>query len=82
MLVAMAQFTHPPSTLPDFKVRLARPDISAWIGGNIGIPGIITRDSGSPGPHVGLLSLMHGNEIAGAIALDRLLRAGRQLIEH
>jgi len=76
MLVAMAQFTHPPSTLPDFKVRLARPDISAWIGGNIGIPGIITRDSGSPGPHVGLLSLMHGNEIAGAIALDRLLRAG------
>ncbi|HEY1413526.1 MAG TPA: succinylglutamate desuccinylase/aspartoacylase family protein [Rhodopila sp.] len=44
--------------------------------GNTGIPGITTRDSGRPGPHVALLSLMHGNEIAGAIVLDDLLRAG------
>jgi predicted deacylase len=80
MSMAMPQFTHTPSTLPDFKVLLARPDISAWAGGNCGIPGILIRDSGRPGPHVGLLSLMHGNEIAGAIALDRLLRAGLQPI--
>jgi predicted deacylase len=40
------------------------------------VTGITTRDSGLPGPHVALLSLMHGNELAGAIVLDRLLRAG------
>ena len=35
-----------------------------------------TWTSRRPGPHVALLSLMHGNELAGAIVLDRLLRAG------
>ncbi|MFM2044260.1 MAG: hypothetical protein RLY86_2836 [Pseudomonadota bacterium] len=29
-----------------------------------------------PGPHVVLNALMHGNELCGAIVLDRLLRAG------
>jgi predicted deacylase len=73
----MVQFTHPPPVpLPDFKVHLDRPDIAAWCNGNAGVPGIITRESGRPGPHVALLSLVHGNEIAGAIVLDRLLRAG------
>ena len=62
--------------VPEFKVRLCRPDISRWIAGNTGIPGIITRDSGQPGLHVALLSLMHGNELAGAIVLDQLLQAG------
>ena len=62
--------------LPEFKVRLCRPDISPWAPGDSGIPGVMTRDSGRPGPHVGLLSLMHGNELAGAIVLDHLLRAG------
>jgi predicted deacylase len=38
--------------------------------------GFTSFDSGRPGPHVALLALMHGNEIAGAIVLDRLLRAG------
>jgi Succinylglutamate desuccinylase / Aspartoacylase family len=66
----------PPSPLPDFKVRLTPPDISGWIAGNTGVPGVTTRHSGRPGPHVALLCLMHGNEFAGAIALDRLLRAG------
>lgn len=73
----MGQFSHPPPLpLPEFKVRLSRPDLTAWTAGNTGIPGIITRESGRPGPHVALLSLIHGNEIAGAIVLDRLLRAG------
>jgi predicted deacylase len=65
-----------PAPLPEFKVRICRPDISPWVAGNTGITGITTRDSGQPGPHVALLSLMHGNEIAGAIVLDQLLRAG------
>jgi predicted deacylase len=65
-----------PSALPEFKVRICRPDISPWVAGNTGITGITTMDSRLAGPHVALLSLMHGNELAGAIVLDRLLRAG------
>lgn len=70
----MGPFT-PPAALPEFKVRIIRPNISRWVAGNTGISGITTLDSTRPGPHVALLSLMHGNEIAGAIVLDRLLRA-------
>lgn len=65
-----------PTPLPEFRVRLSPPDITPWLKGNTGVRGVITRDSGKPGPHVALLSLMHGNELAGAIVLDRLLRAG------
>lgn len=65
-----------PTPLPDFKVRLCRPDIAEWLAGNTGIRGFTTRAAASPGPHVALLSLVHGNEIAGAILLDRLLREG------
>ncbi len=71
----MGSFT-PSTPVPEFKVRLCRPDISPWSAGNTGITGITTRDSRRSGPHVALLSLMHGNELAGAIVLDRLLRAG------
>ena len=61
--------------IPEFTVRLSRPDIAPWVAGNTGIAGITRRDSSRGGPHVALLSLMHGNELAGAIVLDRLLRA-------
>lgn len=64
-----------PSTLPLFEVRLAAPDIGPWIEGNTGIPGFTSRTTRRPGPHVVLLGLAHGNEIAGAVALDRLLAA-------
>jgi predicted deacylase len=60
--------------LPEFAVRLTPPDISPWIPGNIGLPGFTALRSGVPGPHIAVLALMHGNEIAGAILLDRLLR--------
>jgi hypothetical protein len=65
-----------PAPLPEFKVRLAAPDIAPWVAGNTGITGITTRTSGRPGPHVALLALMHGNELAGAIVLEHLLQAG------
>ncbi len=61
--------------LPPFEVRITAPDLAPWLDGNTGIPGFTTFDSGAPGPHVALLALTHGNEIAGAIVLDRLLRA-------
>ncbi len=62
--------------LPSFAVRLAPPDLSRWRDGNTGIPGFTTLNGPKPGPHVALLALSHGNELAGPIALDRLLRAG------
>jgi predicted deacylase len=62
--------------LPRFEVQLAAPDITLWLAGNTGLRGFTTRDSGKPGPHVVLVSLVHGNEIGGAIALDRLLGGG------
>jgi succinylglutamate desuccinylase len=65
-----------PQDLPHFPVHIQAPDISPWLAGNTGIPGFTTWDSGSPGPHVVLVSLTHGNEIAGAIVLDQMLRKG------
>jgi predicted deacylase len=62
--------------LPAFKVDLAAPDLTAWLAGNTGIPGFTSYTAAAPGPHVVLLALVHGNEIAGAIVLDRLLRGG------
>jgi len=69
----MKHHTSPPDT-PRFDVLISPPDLKPWLAGDQDIPGVITRDSSRPGPHVVLLSLMHGNEFAGAIVLDRLLR--------
>jgi predicted deacylase len=62
--------------MPHFAVRLTPPDISLWLGGNCGLPGFTTLTGTLPGPHVALIALTHGNELCGAIVLDRLLRAG------
>lgn len=63
----------PPDLLP--------PDLSPHAAGNTGTPYVHLLDSGRPGPTVMLQALMHGNELCGAIALDRLLReqVGAQL---
>ena len=68
--------TQPPSPPPalEFDVEIVQPDLTPWLDGNTGMPGITTLDSGQPGPHVALIALTHGNEFAGAIVLDRLLR--------
>ncbi len=70
----MSPVAQPP--LPPFEVHLRAPDISRWLPGNTGIRGFTTRRSGTPGPHVALLAVTHGNEISGAIVLDRLLGSG------
>ena len=64
------------AVLPQFAVDLAAPDLSRWLQGNTGVPGFTSFDSGQPGPHVVFTALMHGNELAGAIVLDALLREG------
>ncbi len=71
---AIAAETLIPQNLPQFPVHITAPDISPWLAGNTGIPGFTTWDSGEPGPHVVLVGLTHGNEIAGAIVLDEMLR--------
>ncbi|HEY1857980.1 succinylglutamate desuccinylase/aspartoacylase domain-containing protein [Acidocella sp.] len=63
-----------PADLPEFPVYTAAPDLAPFLAGNTGIPGFTTRDSGRPGPHVVLVSLIHGNELAGAIVIAELLR--------
>jgi predicted deacylase len=65
-----------PSALPRFDVLVEAPDITPWLAGNTGIEGFTSVLGARPGPHVVLLALTHGNEICGAVALDRLLRAG------
>jgi len=66
--------TAAPATLPAFEVAIERPDLAPWRAGNTAIPGFTTLVAEAAGPHLLLLSLMHGNEFAGAIVLDRLLR--------
>lgn len=57
-------------------VELTPPDIAPYRHGNTGVDYVTTFTADEPGPHVALLALMHGNEIAGAIALDALFRMG------
>src|SRR5215469_16815372 len=63
-----------PYTTP--LIELTPPDLSPYRAGNTGIPYAWSFAAAAPGPHVMLNALTHGNEICGAIALDRLLRAG------
>ncbi|MCC7281798.1 MAG: succinylglutamate desuccinylase/aspartoacylase family protein [Acetobacteraceae bacterium] len=63
------------AALPAFEVGIEPPDLAPWREGNTGIPGFTSHAADAAGPHVLLLALMHGNEFAGAIVLDRLLRA-------
>jgi predicted deacylase len=61
---------------PNYPVELIPPDIEPYRAGNTGVEYVTTFDSGVPGPHALVTALTHGNEICGAIALDRLFRSG------
>ena len=63
------------ASLPAFEIEFAAPDLARWRTGNFGLPGFWQFEAARPGPHVVLTALVHGNEIAGAVALDRLLAA-------
>lgn len=64
------------TAMPDIKVELQAPDIEPYRRSSTGTEYVHTFDSGQPGPHVLVNALTHGNEICGAIAVDRLLRMG------
>lgn len=63
--------------MPDerYSIELTPPDLAPYAAGNTGIPYVTSFDSRQPGPHVLVNALTHGNEICGAIALDRLFRS-------
>jgi predicted deacylase len=71
-----AEWAMPARPLPEFAVSLAAPDLTPHLQGNTGVQGFWRFDSHCPGPRVGIVSVIHGNEIAGAIAVHRLLAAG------
>ena len=62
------------NSTPRVRVELTAPDISPYRQSNTGTEYVHTLDSGVPGPHVMVNALTHGNEICGAIVVDRLLR--------
>ena len=57
-----------------YPVSLVPPDISSYRVGNTGVEYIHQLDSGMPGPHVMISSVVHGNELCGAIAVDHMLQ--------
>ncbi len=71
---------HAPGSLqqlpPRLPVHIPTPDIRRWLRGNCGIEGVWTFRAEAPGPHVAISAIVHGNEIAGAVVLDRWLRTG------
>jgi succinylglutamate desuccinylase len=48
-------------------------------GSNCGTPGVWRFESTSPGPHVAITALIHGNEVCGAAALWRLAQSELQI---
>ena len=70
--------TPPPgrTDLRPYPVEIAPPDLSAHRSGNTGVDYFTTLAAPAPGPHVMVTALMHGNELCGAVVLDRLLRDG------
>lgn len=67
--------TLDPAFIPHFPVDLPIPDLRPWRAGNL-LPGVWSFEAAAPGPHVVLVSLVHGNEIAGALLLSRWLEQG------
>ena len=70
---ADTSMTIKPGASP-YSVELSPPDISAYRSGNTGVDYVTTFDSGKTGPHVMVNAVTHGNELCGAIAVDRLFK--------
>ncbi len=64
--------TQAPDTYP-VSVEIEAPFLSRFQCGNTGIDYLHRVDSGKPGPHVMISSVVHGNEFSGAIAVAELV---------
>jgi predicted deacylase len=62
--------------MPPIAIELTAPDIGPHRHSSTGVDYVHVIDSGKPGPNVMVNALTHGNEICGAIVVDRLLREG------
>ncbi|WP_426956196.1 peptidase M14 [Muricoccus radiodurans] len=60
---------------PSLAVRLPVPDLRPYAAGGE-VPGVWSFAAAAPGPHAVIVSLIHGNEIAGALVLARWLERG------
>jgi predicted deacylase len=54
-------------------IEIKFPDIRRWASGNAGVAYVWKFTGAIAGPHVCITALVHGNEVCGAIAADRLL---------
>ena len=61
--------------LPQLDVRIGAPDLRPFLAGN-SLPGVWSFAGPEAGPHVAIVALTHGNEIGGAVVLERWLREG------
>jgi hypothetical protein len=66
----------PTPIAPRRRVDIPVPDLAPWRAGNAGLPGFWSLAAPQPGPHTAVTALVHGNEIAGALVLVRLLERG------
>jgi predicted deacylase len=74
---ATAKARTPMTTEPAMSriaIELAAPVIDDHRRSSTGVDFVHTFESARPGPHVMVTAVTHGNEICGAIAVDRLLR--------
>ena len=55
-----------------YRIEIQPPNIKPYRNGNAGVDYVRTLDSKTPGPHVMVQALTHGNEFCGAIAIDYL----------
>ena len=60
--------------MTQIAIELVAPDIDSHRRSSTGVDFVHTFESGKPGPHVMVNAITHGNEICGAIVVDRLLR--------
>ena len=67
-------------TEPAVPVEIVPPNLQPWRDGNTGVPYFHSFDARRPGPHVMITAVVHGNEPAGAIVVDRLLRDPPRLL--
>jgi predicted deacylase len=67
---------HGAAEPPARPIQIAAPDLGRWQAGNTGVDHVWHFDSGHAGPSVMVQALTHGNELCGAITLDRLLAQG------
>ena len=59
-----------------YPIEIVPPAIGRWRQGNTGIDYVHSFEAATPGPHVMITALVHGNEVCGAVVVDRLLAHG------